>query len=80
MKPAIFIPDDLGARFDRVAKKNGMNRSEFFQKAGVKFADELEDAEFTDQLNVVIKEVGQEPSLFTAASARTLIDSGAWEW
>ena len=80
MKPAIFVPDELGERFDRVAKQNGMNRSEFFQRAGERYADFLERQNTTSRINAAIAEVGQEPALFTASAARNLIDSGNWEW
>ena len=42
MKTAISVPDGDFARFERVAARHGMNRSEFFQLAGRRLADELE--------------------------------------
>jgi metal-responsive CopG/Arc/MetJ family transcriptional regulator len=42
MKTAISVPDNDFERFERVAARNGMNRSEFFRLAGQRLADELE--------------------------------------
>ncbi|QAY70280.1 CopG family transcriptional regulator [Xylanimonas protaetiae] len=80
MKPAIFLPDELGERFDAVAKAHNMNRSEFFQRAGTLYADALERDDKTARINDAVDFVGAQTAAAAAASARALIDTGAWEW
>ncbi|MBF4617505.1 CopG family transcriptional regulator [Clavibacter sp. VKM Ac-2873] len=62
MKTAISVPDSDFERFDRVATRFGMTRSEFYRVAGQKLADELEGAgkaELTRLADAAIAEVGQ---------------------
>jgi len=62
MKTAISVPDADFERFDRLAKRHGMTRSEFYRVAGQKLADELEGAgkaELTRLADAAIAEVGQ---------------------
>ena len=60
MKTAISIPDGDFERFERIAARHGMNRSEFYRRAGRRLADELEGAaELTAQAEAVIARVGQ---------------------
>ncbi|WP_306232004.1 CopG family transcriptional regulator [Agrococcus beijingensis] len=60
MKTAISIPDRDFERFERIAARHGMNRSEFYRRAGRRLADELEgEAELTALANAVIARVGQ---------------------
>lgn len=72
MKTAISMPDGDFERFDRVARRHGMNRSEFFRRAGEKLADELEgEAELTALANAVIARAGQPvDELFLREAAR----------
>jgi len=42
METAISLPDPDFDRLDRVAKRYGITRSEFYRVAGQKLADELE--------------------------------------
>jgi hypothetical protein len=60
MKTAISIPDAEFERFERLASRHGMNRSEFYRLAGSRLAAELEgDAELTALANSVIARAGQ---------------------
>lgn len=81
MKTAISMPDADFERFERVAARHGMNRSEFYRLAGQHFADELEgEAELTALANAVIARTGQ-PSgdrLFLRESERTVADGSEW--
>lgn len=81
MKTAISVPDGDFERFERVASRHGMNRSEFYQLAGRKLADELEgEAELTALANAVIARIGQ-PSgdgLFLAESQRIIVEGTDW--
>jgi metal-responsive CopG/Arc/MetJ family transcriptional regulator len=81
MKTAISVPDSDFERFERVAAKHGMNRSQFFQLAGRKLADELEgEAELTALANAALARAGQ-PSgdgLLLAESERIVAGGSAW--
>ncbi|GAA2224929.1 ribbon-helix-helix protein, CopG family [Herbiconiux moechotypicola] len=60
MKTAISLSDGDFERFDRVAARNGMNRSEFFRVAASRFADDLEgDKQLTALANAAIERAGQ---------------------
>lgn len=81
MKTAISIPDDDFQRFERVAARNGMSRSEFYRRGAAKLADELEGASrLTAIADAVLAREGQpsESGSFLAESQR-VIESGS-EW
>lgn len=81
MKTAISVPDDDFERFERIAARNGMSRSEFYRRAGAKLADELEGtSELTAIAEDALARAGQ-PSgdgLLLTESQR-IIQSGS-EW
>ena len=57
MKTAISIPNGDFERFERVAARHGMNRSEFYRLAGSRLAEELEgEAELRSEERRVGKE------------------------
>jgi len=74
MKTAISVPDGDFERFERTARKHGMNRSEFYRLAAQKLADELEgESELTAIANDVIERVGQPTDAeFLRESHRTI--------
>lgn len=59
MKTAISLPDEASARFDRVAERHGLTRSEFYRRAAERYADELSDVDLTAQIDDAIDAVGQ---------------------
>lgn len=60
MKTAISVSDAEFARFERLAARHGMNRSEFYRTAARRYADELEgEAQLTAMANAVIARAGQ---------------------
>lgn len=81
MKTAISVPDADFERFERVAARHGMNRSEFFRLAGQRLANELEgESELTAIANAVIARVGQ-PSgdgIFLREAERVNRDDAQW--
>ncbi|KLL10531.1 CopG family transcriptional regulator [Protofrankia coriariae] len=81
MKTAISVPDGDFERFERVAARHGMNRSEFYRLAAQRLADELEgEAELTRLANAVLARTGQ-PSgdgLFLRESERVLREGTDW--
>jgi hypothetical protein len=81
MKTAISVPDGDFERFERVAARHGLNRSEFYQLAGRRLADELEgESELTTIANAVIARAGQphEEALFLRESERVHRDGVEW--
>lgn len=81
MKTAISVPDGDFERFERIAARHGMNRSEFYRLAGQRLANELEgESELTAIANAVIARVGQ-PSgdgMFLHESEHTKRDGVEW--
>lgn len=81
MRTSISIPDRDCETFERVAARHGMNRSEFFQRAGRRLVEELEGAaELTELANSVIERVSQPSadSRFLQESERTMLDGTNW--
>lgn len=78
MKTAISVPDGDFERFERVAAKHGLNRSEFYRLAGAKLADELEgESELTAMANAALEDAGEFDDAFVQEVRRQL---GAVEW
>ena len=80
MKTAISIPDAEFDRFERVAARHGMNRSEFYRTAASRLANELEgEAELTALANDVLARTGQPADLvFVAEAERVMLDGTDW--
>lgn len=81
MKTAISLPDGDFERFERIAARHGMNRSEFYRLAGQRLADELEgEAELTALANAVLRRTGQpsDDHLFLRESERNMRDGVDW--
>ncbi|GAB3760845.1 ribbon-helix-helix protein, CopG family [Microlunatus parietis] len=81
MKTAISLPDQAAARFDRIARRHGMTRSEFYRRAAEQYAEDLADAELTAQIDDAIDAVGQpgdeSADLRRAANTRLVVSD---EW
>lgn len=81
MKTAISLPDEAAVRFDRIAQRHGMTRSEFYRRAAEHYAHELADADLTKQIDEAIDTVGQPGEEHAdqrrAANAR-LLESDEW--
>lgn len=54
VKTAISLPDQTYERATRRARSLGISRSEFFARAAERYADELEAASVTEQINAAI--------------------------
>ncbi|MFJ4223022.1 CopG family transcriptional regulator [Microbacterium sp. NPDC089695] len=81
MKTAISVPDGDFARFERVARRHGMNRSEFYRLAGARLADELEGAsDLTRIADDVLARAARAPGddLFVRANEERLGGSADW--
>lgn len=81
MKTAISLPDPDFDRFERVAARHGMNRSEFYRLAAQRLADELEGvSELTAAANATLERaggVGVDPA-FVRESERLVVEGTAW--
>lgn len=87
MKTAISVPDGDFARFERLAARHGMNRSEFFQLAGRRLADELEgSSDLTRIANQILAQAGAadadadspDDELFVRGNEQRLRESTDW--
>ena len=81
MKTAISLPDGDFERFERIAARHGMNRSEFYRRAGEKLAAELEgEAELTALANATIARAGQPAGdgAFLRESERIILEGTEW--
>jgi len=82
MKTAISLPDHAAERFDQVARRHGMTRSEFYRRAAEQYANELADADLTAQIDEAIDAVGQpgEDSAELRHAANDRLAEGWDEW
>ncbi|MCL2596016.1 MAG: DUF3516 domain-containing protein, partial [Promicromonosporaceae bacterium] len=71
--------DDIGAVALTVLTV-GLNRSEFFQRAGAAYAEQLERQSVVEAINDAVAYAGSPAAEVSRASARALIDAGGWEW
>ncbi|MGC4175124.1 CopG family transcriptional regulator [Demequina sp.] len=82
MKTAISVPDADFERFERVALRYGMTRSEFYQRAGRRLADELEEGTnaLTEAANAALERAGASPveDAFAVAAERALLENTEW--
>ena len=82
MKTAISIPERDFERFERVASRHGMNRSQFYREAARRLADELEnEGELTRLANAVLarsRAVNNDTDDFVRESERTIETGADW--
>ncbi|GAA4179948.1 CopG family transcriptional regulator [Gryllotalpicola koreensis] len=81
MKTAISLLDDDFERFERVAARNGMSRSEFYRRAGAKFAEELEGTSALTAIAEDVLSLAGQPSgdgLLHAESQRVIQTGSEW--
>jgi len=82
MKTAISLPDHAAERFDHIAHKHGMTRSEFYRRAAEHYAHKLADEDLTMQIDAAIDAVGQPgdetTELRRSANARLIEASDEW--
>lgn len=77
MKVAVSIPSALFARADDAAAHEGLNRSQFYARAIEELVRRLGEDPVVARLNELAGDLAAPDG---AASARRLIDTGAWEW
>ena len=74
MKTAISVPDETFDRVERLAKRLGISRSEFFARAAARWADELESSDLTAAINNAIDASGDDDTEFVREAARRTFD------
>ena len=76
MKTAISVPDETFDRVERVAKRHGLNRSQFYAQAADRYAAELESRDLTEVINAAIGAAGGgDSSEFAAEAAAALFEA-----
>lgn len=81
MKTAISVPDQTYERAERIAKKHGMNRSQFYSAAAERYAEELESSDLTAAINAVVDVVNADESTRLAVAAgNRLFDEDDEQW
>lgn len=74
MKTAISVPDEIFDRVERLAKRLGVSRSEFFARAAAYWADELESSDLTAAIDNAIDAGGDDDTEFVREAARRTFD------
>ncbi len=80
MKTAISLPDRDFERFERIAARTGMTRSEFYRRAATRYADELEDtSQLTSIAEAALRRAGQpRDELVLDAVRRSIQNDDEW--
>lgn len=81
MKTAVSLPDDLYERAEQAAQQLGVNRSQLYARALAKYLQDVGPDPVTERLNELADEHAKERTApESSAAARSMIDSGGWEW
>lgn len=81
MKTAISVPDETYTRVEQLAKKHGLNRSQFYAEAAARYAIELESADLTSAIDAAIDAADADDSgRFAVAASSHLLRAGDDEW
>ncbi len=81
VKTAVSLPDDLYERAEQAAQQLGVNRSQLYARALTKYLQDIGPDPVTVRLNELAAEHGKERTApESSAAARSMIDSGGWEW
>lgn len=82
VKTAISLPDAEFERNERVARRHGLNRSEFYRLAATRLADSMEDSSaLTIMADTVIARTADsvpKESAFLRESERLALDNTEW--
>lgn len=81
MKTAVSLPDDLYERAEQAAQQLGVNRSQLYARALTMYLQDTGPDPVTEKLNELAAEHDKERTAAEASVvARSMIDSGDWEW
>ena len=80
VKVAVSIPDDIYSEADRIAARQGLNRSQLYARALRRYLDADRGDEITRRIDEVVGDVGGPADDLAPVAAQDLIDTGSWEW
>lgn len=80
MKTAISISDETFQRVERLARKHGLKRSQFFATAAERYADDLESADLTAAIDAVVDVANADDSSRSAVAAGRRIMEADEQW
>lgn len=79
MKIAVSIPDPIGRKADRMARRLRIPRSRLYARAVEAFLRSQEDSSITDRLNAVYGKPGAEPDPAVLAEALQTLRQVEWD-
>lgn len=75
------LSDDLYERAEQAARQLGLNRSQLYARALTKYLQDIGPDPVTERLNqLAVEHAMERTATESSATARSLIDSGSWEW
>lgn len=82
MKTAISLPDDTFDQVTRRARELGLSRSEFFNRAALRYLGELDGQSLTSQIDDALTHLGDtdEAQEVAVAVGRRVLDAMDDEW
>jgi metal-responsive CopG/Arc/MetJ family transcriptional regulator len=78
MKTAVFIPDELFAETERLARRLNRSRSEVYSLALAEYLARHAPDRVTEAMDRVCTEVSAEADDFTVAAARRILGRSKW--
>lgn len=78
MKTAISVPDEVFEQAERLARRQGRSRSEFYSAAVREYVARHAPDEVTEAIDRVVTAVGEEPAGFRRAAARRGMRRTEW--
>ncbi|MGH8980048.1 MAG: CopG family ribbon-helix-helix protein [Acidimicrobiales bacterium] len=77
VKVAVSIPNELYGEADRIAAREGLNRSELYARALRQYVDDHESDELTRKIDETCETDAEDLAPVVRAD---LIDAGTWGW
>lgn len=78
MKTAVSIPDEVFARAERLAKRDGRSRSELYAAALKEYVERHAPEHVTEAMNRVVDALEGERDAFSAAAGRRVLERSEW--
>lgn len=78
MKTAVSIPDDIFARAELLARRDGRSRSDVYAAALDEYVARHAADEVTETMNRVLDEVGSQEDPFVTAAAKETLRRVEW--
>lgn len=78
MKIAIFVPDDIFAKAERLAERTAKSRSQLYTDAMREYLARHDPDSVTERLDAVADAVSAAEDRFVAATARKVLEEVEW--